>query len=335
MSFYWKTRTLLSGDFREIQLNLMEYNNKRKIKKYKGKKDIYCIFQIHTDEGGLFCLFLKVLGGLKYCAANGFIPVVDTQSRENIFQTKEERGKLNSWELFFKQPAGITYDEVKKLPNAIILHNPQGPRTDMPFLDNPNMVKYWRTMVDRFIKYSDDVQKIIDEHESRFFDSSKTVGILARGTDYKKGVAVGHPIQPTIDEITKCVDEAIDKHGCTKIFLATEDQNIFDAITTKYGNMVYSVPQKRYSEEITDKLGHRPDYAAMSKDMNKSYLASIHMLSKCDCIVGGQTTGMMGAYLMSDGYEYEHIFFKGSYDVDDEETCNIKNIDELEKHILR
>lgn len=330
-SFYWKTRTMISGDYRELERNYIEYRNKKVIKKYKGKKPIYCIFRIYTDEGGLFCLFVKVIKGLQYCSKNGFIPVVDTQSHINIFQTKEERGKLNSWELFFKQPAGITYDEVKKLPNTVIIPNPPGPRMDMPFLDNDNLIKYWRTITQKYISFSDEVQAIIDTHYPVFFDGSKTLGILARGTDYQQNVATGHPIQPTLDETIKYARVAIEEHGCQKIFLATEDQKIFNRLTEEFGNIVYSIPQKRFDEAITDKLGHRKDYAELSKDMNRAYLASIYMLSQCDCLVSGQTTGMQGVYFFSKGFEYEHIFFKGSFNVDDPETCNLADLENLDK----
>lgn len=317
MSFYWKTRTLISGDYREVEGHLREWKNQKTIKKYKGKKDIYGIMQIHSDEGGLFCLFLKVLGGLKYCEDNGFIPVVDMQSRENIFQTKEERGKLNVWELFFEQPAAVSYDSVKKLPNTLTLHNPMGPNTLMPFFENDEIKKYWRNMVKKYIHLSKDVQDLLASYEGNIFDGSKVVGVLARGTDYKKGVANGHPIQPDINELKSQIDICINEKGCSKIFLATEDQKILDELTKEYGNKIFTVSQKRYNEEINSKLGHRKDYANISKDMNKAYLTSIVLLSKCDCFVSGLTTGMLGAYMFSEGYEYEHVFFKGYLGDDD------------------
>ena len=36
MSFYWKTRTLISGDYREVEGHLREWKNQKTIKKYKG-----------------------------------------------------------------------------------------------------------------------------------------------------------------------------------------------------------------------------------------------------------------------------------------------------------
>lgn len=38
MSLYWKTRTLISGDYREIERNIIAYKNNKVIKNIKRKK---------------------------------------------------------------------------------------------------------------------------------------------------------------------------------------------------------------------------------------------------------------------------------------------------------
>ena len=324
-SFYWKTRTLLSGDYREIEANCREMNNRRIMKKYKNKKDVYGILRIHTDEGGLVCILTKVLAGIQYCSKHNLIPVVDTQTRYNIFQTKAEKGKLNSWELFFTQPAGISYNDVKSLPNKVIIDNPKGPRVRVSCMDNPGAQEYWKLITSKFIHPTDEVQSIIDKYDN-VFEGHRVLGIIARGTDYKLNVAVNHPIQPSSEELIHKAHEFMDKYKLDRIFLATEDQHHFDALSKEFGDILFSIPQKRYEEEITDKLGHLKDYADYSKEMNKAYLASLYSLGKCKCLISGEVGGLLAAFLFSEGYEELYKYELGSFNMDDEVTCNVDEI---------
>lgn len=334
MSFYWKARTLISGDYRELEKNFREYNNKRKFKKYYGKQDLYCSIKLRNDEGGLFCHFLKVVGALSYCAKNNLIPVVDMQTEENIFLSKQERKTVNAWELFFEQPLNISFSDIKNLDNKIILYNPSGPRLGLNTTDtNPNAQEYYRKLVHNYIRPSADVKKILNYHSHNFFTGEKTLGILARGTDYKVNLAVSHPIQPSAEQIIEKAHEYIKHFGCKKIFLATEDQKIFNKIVAEFGDLVYTIDQKRFDEEITEKLGRRKDYSSYAIKMNQAYLASIYMLSQCNCFIGGLTGGSLGAFLLGNGFESQHIFNFGCYNLDDEITCDHKQLENYEQFL--
>ena len=174
---------------------------------------------------------------------------------------------------------------------------------------------------------------LVSSYHEKIFDGSKVLGLMLRGTDYNKNTAVGHPIQPSIEEVIEDVRDAIKKYDFQKIFLATEDQKIFDLISSEFGDMVCSIPQKRFEEEITDKLGHRKDYATFAKEMNASYLASIITLSKCQGFIAGETGGSFGVWLFADEYEYFHIYDKGSFGMYDDDTCDFDRMDKWEKRL--
>ena len=126
-SFLGKTRTLISGDFREIERNCLAAKNARVIKRYQGKEEIYCVLRLYTDEGGLFNFFLKALAGISYSIQYGYIPVIDMQTNHNIFCTAQERKNTNAWEYFFEQPSGVGFNEIKGKKNLIVLENPRMP----------------------------------------------------------------------------------------------------------------------------------------------------------------------------------------------------------------
>lgn len=315
MSFFRELRTIISGDYREFEKNYIEAHNKKILNKYKNH-NIYGILRVHSDEGGLFCLFLKVIGGIRFCKQHGIIPVVDMQTKENIFTTPSERRNNNAWEYFFEQPSDISYLSVKKCKNKIILDNPTGPGFALATIDNKDSINYWRKLVNKYIKPSKEVLSILEKYECQITNHN-CLGILARGTDYKKSTASGHPIQPSCEELIEKAKYYISEKKVTKIFLATEDQDILDKMTSSFGEMILSIPQKRYTSDVTCKLGHMKDYAKDSIEMNRSYLASILMLSKCNYFISGISGGMLGTYLFSEGFDECWICNRGNYGEDD------------------
>ncbi len=331
MSFYWKTRTIISGDYREIEKNLREYKNKKVIKKYKGKEDIYCVIRLYTVDGGLMCVFFRAIEGISYSLRNGFIPVIDMQSKENVFLSKEERKTKNAWELFFKQPVetGKTLDEIKKLPNKILFDNPVGPGNIFELMAAPGMTDYWRKLCAKYIRFSDEVEKNIAKYEEIFGGEEKVLGVLARGTDYLNpaaNVAFGHPLQPSAEEVIANAKQLMEETSCTRVFLATEDDNILQAMKKEFGDRLFYVEQKRYKGVQDKRLVHLNDYANGVIEMNIAYLTAVHCLSKCDSMFGGFVTGTTGAYLLSDGFEKFKLWYNGSHGVNDAKTLDINHL---------
>lgn len=325
MSFYWKARTLISGDYREIERNFIAYHNKKVIEKYKGKEKTYCVIRLFTDEGGLFCIFLKAIAGISYSVQNGFIPVIDMQTKENIFLSRKDRKKVNAWELFFKQPAGVRFEEIQNKPNKIILENPLGPSNLFELVSSPDMVHYWRILCDKYVPFSDETEEIIEKYADLFQGEERILGVLARGTDYLNP-GVGHPVQPSVEEVIQRTKESMERNQCSKVFAATEDENILKAMKEEFGECLLYVDQKRYQGVQKDKLGHLSDYVNGAVDMNRSYLAAMYFLSRCNCFFGGVTTGTVGVYLLSEGFEQFEVWYRGTHGVSDSKTLDINRL---------
>ncbi len=325
-SFLGKTRTLVSGDFREIERNCIEAKNARVIRRYKGKEDIYCVLRLYTDEGGLFNFFLKSLGGISYSIQRGYIPVIDMQTKENIFCDAKERKTKNAWEFFFEQPAGVRFEEVKDKKNKIILENPRMPGGSMLSLTRTEkQIIYWRKLCKKYIHFSAAVKAEIEKYENEYNKTDRWLGVLARGTDYlSKGV--GHAVQPDFDTLIEKIRSVKEEYGCKRIFLATEDLQILDALNNAFGEEIMTIEQKRYRGKQDVKLGQKEDYRRDAVAMNISYLAAIHYLSRCSCFITADTGGATGAYILSGGYEYTHCWFLGTMGSTDEETLDISRI---------
>lgn len=325
-SFLGKTRTLVSGDFREIEHNCIEAKNARVIRRYKGKEDIYCVLRLYTDEGGLFNFFLKALGGISYSIQRGYIPVIDMQTKENIFCDAKERKTKNAWEFFFEQPAGVSFEQIKDKKNKIVLENPRMPGGTMQsLLHMDKQAAYWRKLCSRYIHFTPAVNAEIEKYKNEYDKTDRWLGVLARGTDYLSK-AVGHAVQPDMDTLTEKIRSVKEKYGCKRIFLATEDLQILDALNNAFPGEIMTVEQKRYRGKQDEKLGQKEDYRRDAIAMNISYLAAIHYLSRCSCLITADTGGASGAYLLSEGYEYTHCWFLGTMGSTDEETLDISRI---------
>ncbi|MBR5422321.1 MAG: hypothetical protein IK115_14370 [Lachnospiraceae bacterium] len=324
-SFLKKSRTLLSGDFREIERNCIEAANARAVKKYSGKGELYCILRLYSDEGGLFNYFLKAAAGISYALQHDMIPVIDMQTKENIFLTKEERKSRNLWEEFFEQPAEISFASVKDKKNRVILENPRMPSGIMGMISYDGQMNYWRRLCRKYIRFSVETWEEIRKYESAFSERKKWLGVLARGTDMLN-MGVGHAVQPEFPLLAEKIEEVYEKYGCDGIFLATEDEQILKGMKKQFGDRLFFLEQRRFEGKQDKILGKREDYRNGAIEMNRSYLAATYFLSRCACLITSDTGGAQGVYMMSEGFEYVHCWFLGTMGSSDPETLDINKL---------
>ena len=321
-----KTRTLISGDYREIERNMIAARNEKVIRKYNGKVPVYCVLRLYSDEAGLFSFFLKAISGISYSLQHGFVPVIDMQTKENIFLDAKQRKKTNVWECFFEQPGGVSYSDKKKKKNVIIIENPRMPEGAMSsLLWQERLRNYWHTVFLNHIRFSEPAKTEISKYENVFEKHSRWLGVLARGTDYLS-MGVGHAVQPDRKTLIEKIEETRKKYDCDGIFLATEDMDILDGLKEYFGDDLFYTEQKRYRGKQDQKLGKMADYKEDAIGMNMTYLAALWYLSRCNCLIAANTGGTTGVYIMSDGFEYVHCWIMGTMGSTDEKTLDISKI---------
>ncbi len=267
---------------------------------------------------GLFSFFITALGGIQYAVDNGMIPVIDMCNFNNAYLDPSEIGKINSWELYFEQPTSFSLKAAYSGKNIILSNGKpmyEYPRDSVDFLNgNDGELEKWIDVYKRYISFKPDILKYMEKGHDDLFDiSDRICGVLARGTDYKTMKPCGHPIQPDTGDIIKKTEEMMDKNNCDRLFLATEDEGIYREFKDYFGEKCV-INEKRFVNYKTGFLASVPINGREERYIQGlQYLTTIYILSRCNCVVAGRTSGTVGAAIMSKGWEDSFFFDLGTY----------------------
>ncbi|HOY39192.1 MAG: hypothetical protein KBB11_02315 [Bacteroidales bacterium] len=275
-----------------------------------------------TDKNiGLGSYILLNLGHIHYAVENNMIPVVDMQSYPNTYLENHEVGKVNAWELYFRQPANIGVADVKLRDCRVVDTAPAFvPCDNMDFLTNHKLVQYWQKFTRKYLVLTKEIQAHMDEVYLNITGGSekRILGVLCRGTDYLSTKPYGHPVQPEVDDVMAKAEQVMKQYNCSYLYLATEDKGILDRFREKFGDRLLYNSAMRYGDTQDKRLSEfrfNRDRDAYLKGLE--YLESLVILSRCNCLIGGRTNGSLCALMMSEGYEYQYFWNLGRYRLDD------------------
>lgn len=268
--------------------------------------------------GGIFGLMGYYIPQIQYALEKGLIPIIDLQNMPNMYLEDDKFGRENAWEYFFEQPYGFTLKDIEHSKN-VILGNAGRISTKKQNLSriifDTEEMKRWHNIFSKNIRANDIVKKYCDEQYSKLIsDNDVVLGVLSRGTDYINNKPHNHPVQPLPEQIIQKSSEFMQKYGCNKVFLATEDKRIWDAFHTEFGDKLITNDHKLF--EDTGKT-YLPD-VKLERENGKylaglEYLATINILSRCPYLVAGNCGGSQAAMYITEGYKDCYIFDSGLY----------------------
>lgn len=292
----------------------------RRISKGNENKDkIFYVVRRPPSEVGLFSYVLTNLGMIQYAIDRGYIPVVDMQNYKNTYLENSEIGEKNSWEYYFAQPCGYALNNIAHSKKIILSGLETMSVCGYPgysIVMDYKVREKWRSLFSKYIRVRPEIMSEAEEIFDKYSTGDKILGVLCRGTDYIQLKPKEHPIQPTVDMMVKKVREFIAKYKCNKIYLATEDEKIYQQFKAEFGDKLWVTNAMRYINIEDQKLSESEEFKRINKLENgKNYLINIILLTKCHYLVAGCVGGTYGALLMKDGkYEEEYIFKLGFYE---------------------
>ena len=281
-----------------------------------GKK--YYIIR-RNDVVGLFSLVNTHLGHIKYAIDRGYIPVIDMQNYSNVYLPEEKLGEYNAWDLFFEQPLNVALEDAFDAKRIVLSSGfPIEPRPDddCAFFNNVNgRLDEWRTLAHKYIRVKKSLLEEIDDEYNHLVEANdRILGTHIRGTDYVARRPYGHPIQPDLENVIAKCHEMMEKNNCNKIFVGTEDEQIAIKMKKEFGD-AYITNSHVFTKYEENKWA--PEFKSDRENdeylQGKEYLATMVMLSRCNCFVGGRTSGTVGIMLMTDGFEDSYIYCIGRY----------------------
>lgn len=306
--------------------------------KSKENKPFFVVYS-NQAQGGLFVYLIDCMGQIAYAVKQGYIPVVDMLNFPNNLRNENQKD-INAWELYFKQPMGISVQEVYGA-EEIHFHNDTTEKMlyigdvedekacqgyeiiideSKPYdvwLSNQDYMLRFKRFWQTYMRYSDCAQKYIDDKYKMLFEGkTRTLGLLCRGTDYLSLKPKGHYIQPTKDMIIEKVQCVMQETNCDSIFLATEDRDIYECIKGHFGSSVIALD----TERVKYKEGYllKDLYQKQNMDIYKrqlDYLMEMELLARCQCLIAGKTTGSRFLPVMkTDNYEYLFYWELGRYE---------------------
>ena len=258
---------------------------------------------------GLFAIFPKVETCARYAKSKGFIPVIQlTMGEENFYQNMVGE---DIWKKFYNQPENYTLDEVMRSKHVFFspgFYNGSVQSNIMNQASGANTTLTWPHGI-----YNDNVKSYIQEKQKQFLPCpEKTLGVLARGTDYVNTHLHNHPIHASKEMICEKIDEVWETWGGFEyIYIATEDAEYCEYFKERYGERVYFTDQERYTTKPGETLSQMHSREKEKRDgylLGVEYITSINLLSKCQSFIASGGCGGVDEAIRENGGNYKNVY---------------------------
>ena len=259
-----------------IFIKLLNFKNLFEFDLYSfGKKNAKKTFYViqRSPGAGLFSNLTFVFNHLMIAKKMGFVPFVDMQNFKTIYnENKKILRTNNAWEYYFKQLSKYSIKDIYSSKRVIITKN----RFYKGFSYKVANKKF-RVLTHELFK----IKKEFVNYSNNYIKKNlteKTLGIHYRGTSYK--TSANHPFPCTKKQIIKYCEHLIKKYNYKKIFLCTEDKEIFDLLTKTFSDKVlYLKDSYRSLKDDSFKVYPRKNHRYK---LGKEILIESLILSKCD-----------------------------------------------------
>lgn len=285
----------------------------------KDKKFYYSLVVI--PKGGLMALLTEFMRVSVHAMSKGYLPFIDMQNSLNMYLEEDKIEEENSWEYYFTQTScisGKNLNEIYQNENVIIPSMYLRSAANVDIVNNKQARYYLRKTLKELIRVQDDVIKKIDQEYQRVFgdiDSKSMIGCIYRGTDYKNVKPANHMIQPDLDEFVETLKKYMKIWKCEYIFLATEDAEALEYLSSVFNNKLLFIDQVRYrntGDKFLAEIEFNRPHDRYLRGLE--YLTAILCLTKCNYLISGRNSGLDGTLLLKENdFDDMYIFIKEKY----------------------
>lgn len=304
-------------------------------------KKVFYIIGYNGGGGGLGAIYFQTLTYIVYALKQGYIPIVDMKHYYNQYFKDNRVYKDNTWEYFFEQPCGYTLNDIDDNSEILIAKSSDltdGINLGMFLKDIPKSRIIFKDYFNK-VKFNSDIKKYLeDSYNSIIGEEKEVLGILCRGTDYINNKPYAHPVQPDPKIVIKKAKKLLQLYNYKKIWLATEDNNIYQKFKKEFGDLLIENPQYRFPNTSNNYLSDiKVERENHFYNLGKEYLRTLYILSRCKYIIGGRTAGIVTTWLISEGFKqqkYVNIWNLGFYKLNLLQRIKAQIIGNLDKEYV-
>lgn len=305
--------------FRYLYTCIFKRSRLEQKKKYgnKNQNDVIYLIRPTSEDSvqGLLSLFSQTMEKIAYAEENKYIPYVDFKN----YRTQYYNGRDNIWEQLFSQTSNLTEKEVYNSKNVILsgIRFKDQYKTKFVARDvffSENVTNKLNKLINKYVNFNKEIEQMVSK-EVRDLKIEECIGVYVRGTDYVKLKPPGEYVQPDVGQMIPVIEKFREKHN-KKIFLVTEDYDIYMQFKKKYGEDIKIVSYDKFIKNYEGK-----DYISKSNVLNGTpydnaidYLVKMIVLSKCKYLVTSITMGSMFTYALGyNSFEDKYVFDLGVY----------------------
>jgi len=334
-----KKNARLFGIFK-IKKHLFFFKDKQRInKEFSGEKRSFgskfpdkefYVIRRQPPGGGLMSNYLHVVGHIKIALENRMIPVVDMQNYKTFYNEEQSvNGSFNPWEYYFRQPfpeyslndvyssKNVTLSSFE-FPHHVLDYSMDGVR-------DVAKVRAYNDIINSWVKINPEIDSLIKSGaDLASIGKCKVLGVSVRGTDYSRLRPAGHPIQPSTEDLIDIVKSLKAEWSFERILLATEEEAVVDSFKSAFPEQVFAIDRMRLKAKDHDmhtkyRPGEFVGAARFERPLDKyktglEYLTEIVLLSRCDYLLTGLTSGAAAAvFINGNKYIDKRIIDLGVY----------------------
>lgn len=286
-----------------------------------GKKNpdrTFYVIRCPKNDLGFFGLFNFVVFHLKRAEELGASPVIDLKYYPNDYMMEDkEVGKVNCWEYYFRQATDVDIEEVYHSKSVIMSSGGYSP--SLAETEDEEELVHSHELVKKYMKPQQFILEIFEQkYQELGMKNRRILGVKCRGTDFSQTRPSKHQIVPDARQTISVIEEKeLEWGGFDKIFVATEDQQIYAELKEKYGERMISNDEKligNVNGKWLNEMFRGDSLKGSKRERMTEYLVSILLLSRCDALIGPVIGGVLGAMRLKGHYEYVYLFHLGAYE---------------------
>ena len=262
-----------------------------------GFSKVYYYIKSGDTISGFFAEYRRLIDALAYADHFGFVPYV-VYNKEYLYAENERYlGTDNPFEYYFEQ-VDPEFDE--KTNSFMLFEEKHREYIYRDILDRNVTTQYAMTdeqqeayfvraidIIQKYIRFNKRTDEYLKSEIQRKLGDKRTLGVHARGGEWRTITIKGHPVAITLEEHIRDTKKVFEENHFEQIFLATDEKDAIKAFEQEFGSSVVyfdDVVRGESGEVLAFSSNERPHHKYL---MGLEVLRDAETLVHCSGLIAG------------------------------------------------